>query len=144
MFSSIETLQKIIWHTLFVNQQSFPYRKHFGSGPEDLVKNNFPCSSQLVQMYSNFWYVKFVCNLSTKHNCIIISNESISHQPILFRYSFESLMKEFLSYKNQSIDLLFKLNDWLLSDKDLHHERFKDTYCNKIGILIFWKIHLLS
>ena len=53
-------------------------------------------------------------------------------------------MKEFLSYKNQSIDLLFRLNDWFLSDKDLHHERFKDTYFNKIGILIFWKIHLLG
>ena len=30
-----------------------------------------------------------------------------------------------LSYKNQSIDLLWKLNDWFLYNRDLRHERVK-------------------
>ena len=30
-----------------------------------------------------------------------------------------------ISYRNQSIDLLFKSMDWFLRDNDLHHERAK-------------------
>ena len=35
------------------------------------------------------------------------------------------LMTDYVSFRNQSIDLLCKLTDWFLYDRDLRHERVK-------------------
>ena len=40
-----------------------------------------------------------------------------------------------LSYKNQSIDLHYKLMDWFLYDKDICHERVR---CSSL-IVLWWK-----
>ena len=34
-----------------------------------------------------------------------------------------------LSYRNQSIDLLYKSMDWFLYDKDIRHESVKGIMC---------------
>ena len=45
-----------------------------------------------------------------------------------------SFMTESVSYKNQSIDLLFKSMDWFLYDRDLRHERVNWRVINDITV----------
>ena len=51
----------------------------------------------------------------------------IREQPI---FNIESTLswRRSLSYRNQSIDLLWKLMDWFLYDRDLRHERVKRNF----------------
>ena len=48
-----------------------------------------------------------------------------------------SLMTESLPYRNQSIDLLYKPMDWFLYDNGLHHERVKESICEKIFLITY-------
>ena len=52
-----------------------------------------------------------------------------------------------LSYRNQSIDLLCKLMNWFLYDKDIHHERVKMLFTHhnpKVCFLTYRKVGLAS
>ena len=40
-----------------------------------------------------------------------------------------SFRTEVPTYRNRSIDLLYKSMDWFLFDRDLRHERIKDHVC---------------
>ena len=44
-------------------------------------------------------------------------------------------MTESLSYRNQSIDLQNKSQDWFLYDRDLRHERFKHRALSSIMLI---------
>lgn len=65
----VEMWQKTLRHTLFL--KLCPYQNTCGSGSENLNINS--------DVFPNFWYMKFVCNLSTQHNVIIIYDKSINY-----------------------------------------------------------------
>ena len=65
----VEMWQKTLRHTLFLHL--CPYQNTCGSGSENRNINS--------DAFPNFWYMKFVCNLSAQHNAIIIYDKSINY-----------------------------------------------------------------
>ena len=47
-------------------------------------------------------------------------------------YILTPSLRRFLSYRNQSIDLLCKSMNWFLYDRDLRHERINSYVCHQL------------
>ena len=74
-----------------------------------LTRGFFSCQGVLIILNN-------ICNYA---------ETSLPHFIYSTRFSLTLSWRRSPSYRNQSIDLLFRSMDWFLYDKDLHHERVK-------------------